>query len=302
MAYSTATASYQQLKDSGVLATEANCIQYCLDTGIVAPFRQCKTCQQYMALVSCASTKYKEEHYWRCCSNVASIRKDSILENSNLTFKQFIDILFSYSRGRTIMDTADSLAISDNAVRRIFKKLNACILHDLAKSPAKIGGPGSVVEVDESKFGKRKYNRGRVVDGHWILGGLERGTGQCFYEICPDNKRTEQVLLPIILKYVRQGTTVITDGWSAYHNLDAHGYVHFDVNHSQNFVDPATGAHTNSIEGSWFHVKKKLGRGGGRRTEDMITGQLYEFMWKRQKGITSSTKDNDRYFRTELPF
>lgn len=134
-----------------------------------------------------------------------------------------------------------------------------------------------------------------------FTGGTQRGSKDCFYEICPNNERSEAVLLPIIKKYVRRGTTIITDGWAAYTNLDAHGYVHLDVNHSQNFVDPATGAHTNSIEGSWFHVKKKLGRGGGRRSEDIIAGQLSQFMWRKQRDIASSTKDNDRYFRTELP-
>ncbi|KAL5470816.1 hypothetical protein EMCRGX_G028842 [Ephydatia muelleri] len=37
--------------------------------------------------------------------------------------------------------------------------------------PAIIGGPGVEVEIDESKFGKRKYNRGRQVEGHWVFGG-----------------------------------------------------------------------------------------------------------------------------------
>ena len=34
----------------------------------------------------------------------------------------------------------------------------------------KIGGVGEIVEVDESKFGKRKYNTGKRVVGKWILG------------------------------------------------------------------------------------------------------------------------------------
>ena len=36
-----------------------------------------------------------------------------------------------------------------------------------------IGGDGIVVEVDESKFGKRKYSVGHRVDGAWVIGGVE---------------------------------------------------------------------------------------------------------------------------------
>ena len=38
----------------------------------------------------------------------------------------------------------------------------------------RIGGLGIIVEVDESKFGHRKYNRGFPVEGRWVIGGVER--------------------------------------------------------------------------------------------------------------------------------
>lgn len=63
----------------------------------------------------------------------------------------------------------------------------------------KIDGPGCIVEIDEAKIGKRKYNRGRLVDGHWILGMIERGSGGRFVsksvqttnERCPQNLNHE---------------------------------------------------------------------------------------------------------------
>ncbi|GFT26718.1 putative transposase-like protein [Trichonephila clavipes] len=41
-------------------------------------------------------------------------------------------------------------------------------------------GPNVIVKTDESMFGKRKYNRGKRVNGTWVFGGIERGLNRCF--------------------------------------------------------------------------------------------------------------------------
>lgn len=38
-----------------------------------------------------------------------------------------------------------------------------------------VGGDGIIVEIDESKLGKRKFNRGHRVEGVWVLGSGRRG-------------------------------------------------------------------------------------------------------------------------------
>ena len=48
----------------------------------------------------------------------------------------------------------------------------------------KIGGPGKTVEIDESKFGKRKYHRGKRVEGVWVFGGIERERRRSFFQDC----------------------------------------------------------------------------------------------------------------------
>ncbi len=48
-----------------------------------------------------------------------------------------------------------------------------------------LGGVGKTVEIDESKFGKRKYHRGHHVEGPWVFGGYERGTGLVFMIAVP---------------------------------------------------------------------------------------------------------------------
>jgi hypothetical protein len=60
-------------------------------------------------------------------------------------------------------------------------------------------------------------------------------------------KRDRQTLLPIIEREVEIGTTIDSDQWGAYSSLKDHRFIHQTVNHSENFVDPNTGAHTQTI-------------------------------------------------------
>ena len=138
-----------------------------------------------------------------------------------------------------------------------------------------------VVEIDESKFGKRKYNRGRVVDGHWVFGGIERGSKSAFMVVVPD--RTKNTLMPIIQKYIRTSLTIMSDEWRAYADIGTSGYTHQTVNHSENFIDPTTGAHTQGIEGHWSCTKRMMRKQGVMNTSsDLFPTYLVEFLWRRR--------------------
>ena len=57
-----------------------------------------------------------------------------------------------------------------------------CMIALLAADRGVIGGDGHIVEVDESKFSLRKYNRGRDLRSGWVFGGFDRTTG-CFFRV-----------------------------------------------------------------------------------------------------------------------
>ena len=134
-----------------------------------------------------------------------------------------------------------------------------CVPFDVVTS-TKIGGIGSIVEIDESKFGKRKFHKGRRVDGVWVFGGIERNTKKCFFRCVAD--RTADTLVNIIKECVQPGTTIYSDCWKAYARLNEEGFHHLTVNHSLNFVDPESGVHTNTIESTWRALKTSLPRHG----------------------------------------
>ena len=57
--------------------------------------------------------------------------------------------------------------------------------------------------MDETKIGKRKYHKGRHVEGAWLVGLIEDGSEDFRLELCPNNERTAEVLHGIIEQHVK---------------------------------------------------------------------------------------------------
>ena len=79
------------------------------------------------------------------------------------------------------------------------------------KNGEKLGGEGKFVQIDESKFGKRKYHWGHHVEGQWVFGGIEENSRKCF--LVAVEKRDEAKLLPIIQKWIAPGAIIVSDCW-----------------------------------------------------------------------------------------
>ncbi|GFV61756.1 putative transposase-like protein [Trichonephila clavipes] len=87
------------------------------------------------------------------------------------------------------------------------------ILDYVEENSQQIGGKDGIVEIDESKFGKRIYNRGHLVEGQWVFGGVERGTGKMF--LVAVHNRTKETLMGLIQEWIKPGTTIYSDCWKS---------------------------------------------------------------------------------------
>ncbi|XP_065665553.1 uncharacterized protein LOC136086979 [Hydra vulgaris] len=104
------------------------------------------------------------------------------------------------SRGLSVKDIQKALKIGSNKTVADWNQF----CRDIAvtyfqNNHVQLGGPGSLVEIDESLFSRRKYNRVH---------------------------HDAATLLPIIRQWIRPGTEIWSDMWAAYRGLAAQGFQH----------------------------------------------------------------------------
>uniref|UniRef100_A0A5S6QED8 DDE_Tnp_IS1595 domain-containing protein n=1 Tax=Trichuris muris TaxID=70415 RepID=A0A5S6QED8_TRIMR len=93
--------------------------------------------------------------------------------------------------------------------------------------------------------------------------------------------RSAATLISVIKENVAAGSTVVTDEWRGCYGLADEHYTHLRVNHWINFVDPVSGAHTQTVESLWSHAKQgNKARRGTHRTK--LDSYLCEFVWSRR--------------------
>lgn len=256
-------------------------IDWLMDEELIAKTQVCQCCGSEMKLIGCndRSDGYK----WECRRQInnkrhkveKSIRAGSWFEKCNMTLEEILKFTYWWCQDLDQAQIKHELGISSNtAVDWDMFCRETCEV-TLENQSEKLGGEGKVVQIDESKFGKRKYHRGHRVEGQWVFGGIEDGTRKSF--MVAVDKRDEETLLPVIKKWIQPGTLIISDCWKAYINLEKHGYKHSTVNHSKEFVNEV-GEHTNRIEGHWRQAKAKLPSFGVKKC--LFSSHLAEFMWR----------------------
>lgn len=157
-------------------------LDFLKDTGLIKSQLNCLKCQGEMKLRGkstlsdgfvfvCKNSITAEGGKRKKCEAQKSVRYGSWFTNSKLTLDEIFFLTYELLIGTKTNDIMSQYSFSSRTLADWRQFVNEIILEFVEASSEKIGGVGKIVEIDESKFGKRKYGRGHYVEGQWVFGG-----------------------------------------------------------------------------------------------------------------------------------
>ncbi len=261
---------FNHLKDNDSI------LSYFSEVGIVEKIN-CPKCRRIMAIDI-------DRRRYRCgkktCKKEVRMFFNTFLENAHIRIGDLLLLTYLYINKTPVSSIISMLGLSSHTVTNWTSYVRQLCADNVEMCRVQIGGEGIIVEIDETKMGKRKYNRGHRVEGVWVVAGIERTNEKKVFAVkVPD--RTAATLKDVIATYVKPGSIIYTDCWTAYNSACGElGLEHSTVNHSENFVDPITGTHTNTIEGLNNGLKTIIK--ARNRVKSNINEYLWFYIWLRQ--------------------
>jgi hypothetical protein len=159
----------------------------------------------------CFSAKRIIKKNRRRCDTRVSIFKFTYFDNVHLSLTLIAEIVLLYLTRPP--PRCQFIAKETNVSHRIlidyFNFIREVLIFWTHNNSEQIGGEGKIVEIDEAKIGKRKYNGGRYLEGQWVLGGIERASNKFFLAAVED--RTANTLVGIIKDKIKPGMTIYSD-------------------------------------------------------------------------------------------
>lgn len=282
----------QFLEFINIINNEESTLNYLFNENVFSTTRRCPKCRSDMLLVFSRKS-------FRCgkknCRLERSIFKKTFFEKTKLKLNVMIYIIYNFLYDMPIQSIIETSGVFSEAVCNISSYVRQLLGDNVDKESVVVGGEDIIVEVDETKLGKRKYNKGHRVEGVWVIAGVERTFERKIFVQEVEN-RNEETITNILKVYLKPGSIVYTDGWKPYVNAcKVLGLRHQTVNHSKNYVNPIDGTHTNTIEGNNNSLKIYIKP--QHRIKKYINEHLWYFIWKRQnnkklwEGFIQALKD-----------
>lgn len=170
-------------------------IDYLLEKNIIENSKKCWKCKGYMKIE-------KHLRLFRCskrtCRKTVSIFKHTFFSNCKFGLNKCMIFCYLYLLKLPVLGLKDALDLSSKTICEWSHFIRQLLGSNVEEIEMQIGGPGIIVEIDETKLGKRKYNKGHRVEGVWVVVGIERTKEKKMFAVEVENRNKK--LLKIFLK------------------------------------------------------------------------------------------------------
>jgi transposase-like protein len=201
----------------------------------------------------------------RDCHKQFSVKTGSVFEDSPIGLDKWLTavwLVVNCKNGISSYEIARDLKVTQKSAWFMLHRIRLALREG---NWSKMGGDGGPVEVDETFVGpdprkmhsSRRLRSIKLNGSHGkaiVMGMLDRDERKVRAQVVPNVKR--ETLQGAILKGIEKGSTVYTDGWVGYENLDVQEYIHETVNHVDEYVRGQV--HTQGIENFWSLLKRGL--------------------------------------------
>ncbi|KFM67316.1 hypothetical protein X975_04923, partial [Stegodyphus mimosarum] len=154
-------------------------VEFLKEAELIQSSMLCPKCNCSMVLKN--DRKLSDGITWYCgkktnnssvCYASKTIRVSSWFSKSKLTIAEIFVLTYDVLKKIGTSKIIKEYGFGSNTMASWSQCIRETILEYIEMNSQMIGGPGKTVEIDESKFGKRKYHRGHHVEGQWVFGGV----------------------------------------------------------------------------------------------------------------------------------
>jgi transposase-like protein len=217
----------------------------------------------------CGFTKvYRTNRGFKCasvaCHKKFSVTVGTVMEQTKIKLRYWfaaIYLITAHKKGISSCQLARDLGVTQRTAWFLNHRIRKMMAEEIAEHSLT-----DTVQIDETYVGGKRHNmhgkRRKMLRETYgttgsaeklIVFGMLQQDGKLITMTSPTNDGA--ALQPLIKKYIKPGSTIITDQHGAYAGLGS-DYNHIQVYHSRKNYVAEDGHHNNSIESAWSLLKR----------------------------------------------